>query len=386
MKRTVGTIVMIALAIAVGFFLRDYLPSGGPPPGQGAPGGAAPPPPAVRVQIASLQNTEPQIEYVARVEPIREVMLKAQVSGILGEVHFTEGEMVDQGDLLFTIDPAEYEALVAQARAQLLRAEASAERAEKYLEMLKAADSRSISRSDMDMAEANASETAAAVQQAKADLDAAEIKLGYTKIHAPISGQIGKALVTKGNYVSPGSDTLAHLVQLDPIRVVFAMPDTEYLTLAEELGVDEQRVGIARLRLPNGTVLPQKGLRDFEDNRMNVGTGTIDVHVRFENKKQLLVPDGYVSLLFRRFTDEKSRKIVLPQSALLMDADGFYVWTVDEKGTAVQTRIVPRAMIGQDRVIESGLEEGQRVVVSGIQKVRPGAPVSVVSQPPAQEQ
>jgi len=386
MKRTVGTIVMIALAIAVGFFLRDYLPSGGPPPGQGAPGGAAPPPPAVRVQIASLQNTEPQIEYVARVEPIREVMLKAQVSGILGEVHFTEGEMVDQGDLLFTIDPAEYEALVAQARAQLLRAEASAERAEKYLEMLKAADSRSISRSDMDMAEANASETAAAVQQAKADLDAAEIKLGYTKIHAPISGQIGKALVTKGNYVSPGSDTLAHLVQLDPIRVVFAMPDTEYLTLAEELGVDEQRVGIARLRLPNGTVLPQKGLRDFEDNRMNVGTGTIDVHVRFENKKQLLVPDGYVSLLFRRFTDEKSRKIVLPQSALLMDADGFYVWTVDEKGTAVQTRIVPGAMIGQDRVIESGLEEGQRVVVSGIQKVRPGAPVSVVSSAPAQEQ
>jgi RND family efflux transporter MFP subunit len=373
--KSISIIGILIAGAVVGFLVKGMLPSG-PPPGMGMPGMGAMPPPAVRVIEVALENTAPLSEYIARVEPIREVQLNAQVSGMIEQVHFTEGVQVKEGDLLFTIAPAEYEARVAQARAMLARAEATQDQADKYMKMLESADKRSVSQSGLDSAEANVAEAKAAVMQAQADLKLATINLDYTQIHAPISGRIGRALITKGNYVTPGDSTLAEIIQLDPVRVVFAMPDSEYLTLVEELGVEERSVGTARVRLPNGSVLPQTGARDFEDNRMNAGTGTIAVHLRFPNPDQLLVPDGYVSVMFRRHSGEE--RVVLPQAAIMRDGDGPFVWTVNAENVALQSRIILGAMRGQDRVVESGLEPGQQVVVSGLQKVRPGAPVALL--------
>ena len=375
--KSLPIIGILLIGAVVGFFVKGMLPSG-PPPGMGMPGMGmgAMPPPAVRVLETALQDASPMSEYIAKVEPIREVKLNAQVSGTITEVHFTEGERVAEGDLLFTIDPAEYEARVAQANAMLARTEATQDQADKYMKMVESADKRSVSQSILDTATASLAETKAAVMQAKADLKLAEIDLSYTQIHSPIAGRIGKALTTKGNYVTPGGSRLAEIIQVDPIRVVFAMPDSEYLTLVEELGEAERNVGSAHVRLPNGSILPQRGARDFEDNRMDPGTGTIAVHLRFANTNHLLVPDGYVSVMFRRHSADK--KVVLPQSAILMDGDGPFVWTVDEANVAAQTRVTLGAMHGQDQVVETGIVPGQRVVVTGLQKVRPGAPVALL--------
>lgn len=375
MKKVIGYTVGAVVAAGIGFLVRGLMPAGGAPAGMAARYGNMPPP-AVKVQTAQLQNTAPIKEYIAQVQPIRAVQLKSQISGTIAQVHFTEGSMVTKGDLLFTIEPAEYEARVAQARAALTSAQADQTRADKFLKMYQTADARSISQSAMDEAEANALDAQASVLQAESDLKLAEINLSYTQIRAPISGKIGQALITEGNYVSPGNGTLAEIVQLDPIRVVFSLPDADYLNLVQRFGVEERNVGIAKVVLPNGTELETHGARDFESNMMNEGTGTIAVHLRFSNPQQLLVPNGYVSVRFQR--NDTDQKIMLPQSAILRDANGAYVWTLNEENVAAQARIITGEMSGINCVIESGLEPGQTVVVSGIQKVRPGSPVQVI--------
>ncbi|MBN2704198.1 MAG: efflux RND transporter periplasmic adaptor subunit [Pontiellaceae bacterium] len=371
----ITVVLAAAVALGAGYFLRGVLSS----PGAGSEmsaaavmgGGGAPP--VVHVITVKKEQASPVRDYIARVEPVQQVSIMAQVAGTIEEVCFREGSRVAAGDLLFRIDSASYEAELAQRKAELAQAEATLEHAEKYLAMLKSVDDRSVSKSDLDAAVANESEGRALVQKAKAAVRRAEIDLEYTEIKSPIDGRVGRALITKGNLVSPSSGALATVVQLDPIRVVFAMPDSEYLTEFERYSNEEGYAPIVRVRLSNGVVLPAAGEIDFDDNQMNAATGTIDIRMRFPNADRMLVPNNFVNVLVQ--DGNEPERIVVPAEAVMHNADGAFVWTVTADNTVVAKPVSAGVHVGARRIIESGLDEGDRVVVAGVQKVQPGAMV-----------
>jgi RND family efflux transporter MFP subunit len=348
------------VSLLAGWFLHGMVGGkGGGRPGMGA---MQMPPATVTVKPVLKSHIQPADEYIAKVDPIEDVMIRSEVSGYIAAVHFTEGGMVKEGDLLFTIDRRSYQAAADAAEAELSRAQ-------KLYDRMKNADARSISRADMDSAESAFLSAQAAFKRAKVSLD-------YTEIRAAVSGQIGAAKVTKGNYVTSSSGVLARIVQMDPVRVTFSLTDRDYLKFRQQELAGSAATRVAQVRLPGGTVLPAVGKKDFDDNAINPETGTIAVRYLFNNGDGLLIPGGYVTALLRNQNSEKGIKI--PQKALLVDQHGTYVLAVDEKSTVFEVRVVTGPQIGTDMVILSGLKEGDRILIDGIQKARPGATVNVI--------
>jgi RND family efflux transporter MFP subunit len=348
------------ISLLAGWFIHGMVGGkGGGRPGMGA---MQMPPATVTVKTVLKSHIQPADEYIAKVEPVEDVMIRSEVSGYIAAVHFEEGGTVKEGDLLFTIDRRSYQAAADAAEAELSRAQ-------KLYDRMKNADARSISRADMDSAESAFLSAQAAFKRAKVSLD-------YTEIRAPVSGQIGAAKVTKGNYVTSSSGALARIVQMDPVRVTFSLTDRDYLKFRQQEIAGSAETRVAQVRLPGGTVLPAVGKKDFDDNAINPDTGTIAVRYLFNNRDGLLIPGGYVTALLRNQNSEKGIKI--PQKALLVDQQGSYVMTADEKGIVSPVRIVTGAQIGTDVVVLLGLKEGDRIIVDGVQKTRPGATVNVI--------
>jgi RND family efflux transporter MFP subunit len=206
----------------------------------------------------------------------------------------------------------------------------------------------------------------------------AKIDLAFTEIHSPISGRIGKAMATKGNYVTSASGALAHIVQTDPIRVVFSMTDRAYLTLRQQELQGGTNALAARVRLPNGSALKTLGKKDFDDNAMNSETGTLAVRYLFDNPDSLLISGGYVNILLGQ--QERPLGIRIPQQAVLVDPQGTYVLTVDEDGKVGTARVQLGQSIASDFVALSGLKAGDRIVVDGLQKVQPGTVAKITLQ------
>lgn len=372
--RGLGWLAASACLFGLGWLARGWAPQAGGPPGMpmlGPPPGA--PAPAVTKE-AELAALNPPATFIGHVEPVRDVDLRAQIDGYVQQVHVREGALVRAGDLLFTIDPESYEARVDLRRAELAQAEAALARAERYQKRLEASDARGISQADLDTARSDVAQGRAAIQQAKASLALAEIDLKHTRIAAPIDGRAGRALANVGDFVSPALGTLIRIVQVDPIRVVFSVTDREYLKVRESIAdaavQDALRV---RLRLPTGTVLPAAGARDFENNEMSADTATLPVRVRFPNPDGLLVPNGYVTVLI----DQAAPKAwpVVSQAALAHDKDGPFVYVVGAGGLAEARRVETGAELDGRIEIRKGLSAGERVVVEGVLKVKPGQPV-----------
>ena len=246
-------------------------------------------------------------------------------------------------------------------------------KAEKYLARVKAADARSISASDIDAAESAFLQAKAGVSQAKAVLKLAQIDLSHARITSPISGQIGAAALTKGNYVTPASGPLATIVQMDPIRVSFAMPDKDYLNELEQFKKNGP-VYETTLVLSNGRELNMQGERDFESNKVDERTGTLEMVIRFPNPEGILIPGSMVRVGTKPVEIDTS--IVIPQESILADSQGSYVYTVDENNIANQTRIELGAEIGSMRKVVKGLKVNDRIIRIGLQNVRPESPVA----------
>lgn len=355
-----GMIVVLVIGILIGWFAKGLLGSGGPPPGM--PGMGAMPPPVVAAMTVKETSLEPINEYIAAVEPIQDVMIRSEVSGYIDDVHFTEGSLVQEGDLLFTIDPSSYQAKADAAEADLIRTQ-------KLYERMQKADTRSVSKADMENAKSD-------YLRAQADYKLAQVALNYTQIKAPVSGRIGAAKLTKGNYVTSASEPLAHLVQLDPIRVVFSQTDREYLAYRRSELAGHADILEAHIRLPDGSDFPTLGKKDFDDNAINPQTGTIAVRYLFDNPNGLLIPGGYVTAQLENPAGQTGLKI--PQRAILMDQQGMYVLTVDVAGVVGIARVTVGEQIAENVVILSGLKTGDRIVIDGLQKARPGATVQVV--------
>ena len=372
--KTVIQVVVVVVSIGIGILIGKMLPGGGMAPGMMGGFGEMPPPGVKAVELKEVP-LDVQSEYIATIEPVQDVMVRSEVSGYLDAVHFKEGSYVEAGDLLFTIDRKQYQALVEAREAELARAKAELDRAEKFLKRMMEANARSVSQSDLDTAESAKLQAVANLKQAEANLNMAQIDFDYSEIRAPISGRIGAAMLTKGNFVNAASDTLARIVQVDPIRVAFSMTDRTYLDLREKMLAGETDQMAAQVKLPNGMLLPAKGVKDFDDNTMNPMTGTLTVRYLFDNPDGLLVPGGYATMAIGKA--ERPVGLRIPQRAVLVGPDGSYVLTVDEQGMVGTAMVELGDTMDTDIVVQSGLKVGDRVVVDGIQKVQPGVTASV---------
>jgi len=367
------------LLLAAGWFARGAFRSSAemqPDAASGAPAGMTPP----LVVVQTVQKTMVPVvaEVIGRVEPIQQAEIRAQVSGMLETVHFTEGALVEEGTPLFTIEPDQYEATVQAREADLARAQAEQVRADAYLARIKSADARNISRTALETAEADLLRAEAGVQQARANLEQARISLAHTKMHSPISGRIGPALVTRGNIVNPASGPLARVVQTNPIRVMFSLSDRAFLQKQWNDPDGESRSLAARVRLADGTELSTVGELDFTDHAMNPDTGAISVYYRFANPDEQLVPGGHVTILLE--SPDTKAGIALPQKAVLTGTQGSYVLLVGPNNIVMAARVVTGAQVEGDVVIRSGLMPGARVIVEGVQRAYPGFPVQAVEE------
>ncbi|MDR3321790.1 MAG: efflux RND transporter periplasmic adaptor subunit [Synergistaceae bacterium] len=365
----------VVLLAGVAFLAKPYFVKEPDPASALDAAGEAPAPQAPSVVGYIVENADLAVEreYIGRVEPIQTVYLMTQVPGQIAAVHFKDGSMVKQGDLLFTIDDKQYQANVSLRKADLSKANAALSRASTYYERLKAADKRSVSEMDLDTATSDVLQCKATIDQAKAALTLAQIDLGHTKITAPISGWIGKAEATKGNYVAPSGYPLATIVQLDPIRVSFSVSDRDYLEHIEAFRASKNAVYKTVIKLADGGEYPLGSERDFEDKVMDEQTGTIKMYLRFKNSDAVLTPGSMVSVNTK--PAKKHVSPVIPQEAVMAGSSGDIVYVVDDADVAHVREVSLGLEIGTTREVISGLVAGERIVRSGQQSVRPEMPV-----------
>jgi membrane fusion protein (multidrug efflux system) len=344
------------------------------PPAQG-------PPPSVTIAPAQSKEINTTNQFLGRIDAIQSVALQARVQGALLQVAFHEGQDVHTGDLLYVIEPDQYEAALEAAQAQLASAQATLTQAERELARDQELARRgNISQSALDQARAQRDTAAANVQAAEANVKTAQLNLNYTRITAPIDGRIGATSVTVGNLVGPTSGVLARIVQLDPIRVIFSVSERDILAVEEQHpGASHEELYaqfVPNLVLSDGTTYPETGQVDFVDNTVDPATGTIAVHASFANPQRILLPGMLVTVMIRPARPE--RRIVVPLDAVQTDQQGRYVLVVDNNNRVVQRRVQVDGQFEQQWIVTAGLQEGENVVVSGVQKVRPGQQVQPV--------
>ncbi len=349
---------------------------------------AAPPPPGVTVAAVTRSEINPVFEVVGQTEAVDEVDLRARVQGFLVRRAFEEGEDVREGDLLFAIEKAPYEAALAAADASVDQAQAAVLRTKKDLERARILFSRgNVSEKTLDDAIAAERDARAQLAAAEARQREARLNLGYTDIYAPIDGRIGRAAYSVGNLVGPDSDVLATLVKLDPIYAVFSISERLYLSYKQEAAATQTAGGepvaapVPRLRLANNNDYAHPGRIAFVDNRVDPMTGTIAVRAIFPNPDKLLVPGIFVTV---RLTERQPEPaLLIPQAAVQEDQAGRFVLVAKPDNTAEVRRIQTGERTGISWQVTSGLNEGELVIYEGIQKVRPGSPISPVVKPPA---
>jgi membrane fusion protein (multidrug efflux system) len=352
----------------------------GSPQSMAQTGGAAPAP-AVTVAPVTSRPVASTLEFVGRTEAYREVELRARVVGFLLERGFEEGSEVSEGDVLFQIDPAEYDATVAAASAGVKRAEATLTEAQRNLKRARTLVKRGhLSQADLDEAVAKDSQAEADLAGAQADLTSAELDLGYTRIVAPISGRIGETSIDAGNLIGPDSGVLATIVDVDPIKVTFAITEREMLNYKQARQNSESKRYTPTLRLANGTMLEEGGIITFLYNRADPMTGTIRLFAEFSNENELVLPGQFVTVVL--VSREPQTMIVVPQSAVQTNQAGAFVLVVDQDNSVVSRPVLLGERDGADVVVSEGLSVGETVIVEGIQKVRPGAKVTPVSAGP----
>jgi RND family efflux transporter MFP subunit len=367
-----GLVVTVLLGLAV---------LGPVPPGGAAPPRGGGPPPSVRVAAVQVQQINPAREYVGRMEAVQAVDLRARVEGFLEQVAFQEGADVQAGDLLFVIEPAPYRARRNEAQARVAQAESAMTRAQQVLQRLQSVRAGGVSATDLEAAESNEQQAAARLQEARAFLEQAQLSLSYTTLRAPISGRIGRSVFSRGSLVGPTSEALARIVQIDPIRAVYSMSEADYMASRKpnaENGGDLKLTFVPQLRLPDGGMHAHTGRLDFIDNQVDPGTGTIAVRAAFDNPQGILLPGQYVSVLVSR--SEYKSMPVIPQSAVLEDRQGRYVFVVDAQNKIHTRRIVTGGTAEGRWVVESGLRPGETIVVQGVQKVTPGQVVQPMTE------
>ncbi len=349
----------------------------------------AAPAPSVVVSAARLDEIRQSAQFVGKIEAVNSVDLIARVSGFLDSKTVPDGSTVKKDQLLFTIEKAPYQAALLAAQADQAKAEANAALSQADLERDKDLYEKGhVSKAKYQATLATKEEADAMVEAAKAAVSQAQLNLGYTDVKAPFDGKIGKTPYSVGEVVGPSSQPLAHLVSLAPVYVSFSISEKDYLDSIKKGGDSpedvkkDDRPSIS-LIMPNGKKFSETGEIVFIDNRIDPLTSTIALRGQFENKNKLLLEGTYVTVVLEAKTETKA--IVVPQAAVQRDQKGSFVLAVN-KQEMVEQRYVELGQVHEtDFIVTSGLQPGERVIVQGLQKVRPGVPVhAVVDGKPAE--
>ena len=345
----------------------------------------APPRRVVEVVVdeAVLEPYRAKSQYVGRLLAQDDVAIQARVTGYLLTRDFREGELVESGDVLYTLDASEYEAALARAKANMAAAIANqANAVRNYKRGEELLPKGAISEAEMDDLEATKLDADARIESAKAEVTSAEVNLGFTTIHAPITGRIARSAASAGDLVGPNSGNLTTLVSIDPIEALFQVSEATYVSavgkgLASQLGPDAMRNIEVTLELANGTLYPEVGKIDYFSNRIDQLTGTLEARARIPNPHSLLVPGQYVRVILQ--DTNLLEGLFVPQAAVQADQQGSFVLTVDAGSTVVRRNVELGNRVDDQVRVKRGVDEGDRVIVRGLQQVRPGMPVQVKS-------
>ena len=331
--------------------------------------------PHVTVTPAVKSGYVERFDFPGRVDAVDSITLKARVAGFLKDRLFEEGDVVKKGQLLFTLEREPFEAEVAQASANLEKARADAKIAKLNLERaLELRKTGNISQATVDTREAENSVAQAQVLQAQAALNLSKINLGYTSVKAPFAGKIGLAAFSAGEYL-PANTTLAEMVSVDPMNVLFSISEREMLAL-QSAGILKSKDNLSiSLKMADGSIYRYGGQVNFMDVTVSDHTDTLSLRAGFPTPSPQLFSGQFVSVILEY--ESPVEKIVVPQAALMSAVNGKYVYTVDSQNKIVSRPVVLGAEQGKNIVILEGLEEGERVVTEGLQKVRPGQEVVI---------
>jgi membrane fusion protein (multidrug efflux system) len=353
-----------------------------------------PPPPLVEVVVDTviLDPYQPKASFVGRLHARDDVSIQAKVTGYLLSHNFREGEVVNAGDLLYEIDPAEFEAQMSRARADLARAKANQAVADSNFQRGKGLlPDGNISASEMDQLTANKLDADAGVQSAMAQIKTAEVNLSYTRILAPITGRIGRNRFSTGDLVGPNSGTLNTLVSVDPIQALFQLSEATYVaSVVNRMGSENTRAladsDMSDLRvlleLSNRQFYPEVGHIDYIANRISEDTGTLEARALIPNPDGHLVPGQYVRVIIE--SETLLEALFVPQAAVQADQQGNFVLVVDN-GVVRRRNVVLDERVEDKVVARQGVAEGEQVIVRGLQQVRPGQPVTTRPLPKTED-
>jgi membrane fusion protein (multidrug efflux system) len=341
---------------------------------------AAAPPPAVIVLTLQPSAITPGVQFNGRVVAVDTVDLRARVTGFLEQRRFEEGADVTAGDLLFVIEKEPYQAVVEQRQAELASAEAN--RANTAVQLQRGEElvkNGNIPKSEVDLRRAQDLMAAASIQEAQAALEQAQINLGYTDIYAPLAGRIGRADLSVGNLVGPDSGVLATIVSQDPIYVTFPVSQRQLLEYRRERR-HTGRDPVVWVTLPDSSTYENPGAVDFVDMQVDESTDTVTVRAELPNPDRILVDGQFVGV--RVEAGEPEQVLAVPQASVQVDQAGPYVMVVGSDDKVATRRVTLGDMVGTQAVVRDGLDAGERLIVEGIQKVRPGMAVTASEAQP----
>lgn len=340
---------------------------------------APPPPPQVSVADVVVKSVSQWDSFNGRMEAVQSVQLRPRVSGYIDAVNYREGDEVKKGQVLFTIDDRTYRAALEQAKAELARARSQAALARsESARTEKLIGTQAISREQWEQRRSAASQAQADVLSAEAAVDMAQLNLDFTRVTAPIDGRASRAMITVGNLVTAGdsASVLTSLVSQERMYVYFDVDETTFLHYQAMARQGQQRGSLpVEIGLAGESGYPHRGVVDFTDNQLTASTGTIRMRAQLDNGQRQFTPGLFARV--RLPGSAEFQALLVDDKAVLTDQDRKYVYVVDQAGKAQRRDIQPGAMADGLRIVKSGLQPGDRVIIDGVQKVfMPGMPVT----------
>ncbi|MBC8105173.1 MAG: efflux RND transporter periplasmic adaptor subunit [Anaerolineae bacterium] len=351
---------------------------------------SAPPPPPVNVIVPVASVVQEYDNFSGRVAAVSSIDVRSRVPGYVTSISFKDGDFVKKDQILFQIDAKPYEAAISAAKAQRKQAQAEADYGNRELERLKPLQaSGAASPLEMSKAQDQADRGAASVAKADAEIEAKQLDLDYATVKSPIDGRVSRSNFSIGNLIA-GDTPLTNVVSLDPVYVNMDVDDNTLLFYRREARKKAESQDITRIRdanLPMFVAMtdekdfPHKGIMEYIDNQVDPMTGTIRVRGEFPNPQRILTPGQFVRARFPR--GDARERLLVPDRAIGRDQDRKYVLAVNDKNIVEYKAVETGELFGENRAIISGLNAGERVVVDGVQRARPGQPVTPTLVQPA---
>ena len=315
---------------------------------------------SLHAELLKPQQIDFVQKYIGYVKPIHEASLRPYISGFIDKIYVKGGQTVKKNDILLTLQQDEYLASLNAAYADILKAEAVYQNKELYYERIQKAG-LSVSPSELDAAEADYLSAGASLEQAKANFALSKVNYNYTFIISPIDGVVGDATLTTGNYISPSQNPVIHVVQYDPIRVVFSISDKEYLEeLRKKVPFEDEEL---KIELPNGEIFENKGIFQYTDNTLDLQTNSMAIYADFKNSGKILTPNTYVTVLCKKYF---KNAVAVSKERVMMENDGNYLYIIRE-GKLQKVPVQILATKNEEFILKNTFEPKDYIVLDSVE-------------------